>query len=526
MEYRLELTEMNSGEKLIFPLHSSRKNNSSDIIIFDDRKYLFKLYCNDIPFSTEILYINGKNYFVNDLHTRSCPSFEGYFGWVQISIPMNDDILFSPFIQVDTYDTDTYNNVKKMIQYISARIKNSIWENSFDILGFDESNNHKNFTTESLIQGIIECYEANYKYFFTNSRTRITAEKTIDSFEKIKNISLETLKHICTHPEQLIKSTKGIKYQGKNYIPQKTLINTNGFSFDIYENQVVLGFLKHISNWLKRRDYIQKDNHFCFEDCFLEAFSKEETHSSLTQQQIETFSKHIDSLYEKYTRIFGKIQNINIASLPQMTHVFKNIMHYKKIYKYIKLWFRGGAINISEKDSVMWKLMTSSKIYEYYVLLKTDESIKNSHFVLLENETNFPDLLCYEKGKERKYLYYQPRIIFNGSYDDDKGIHLRRNTITSLSGFDSNMPYTPDYIIKSIDMNNNEVYEIVDAKFSKFSTVRDYHRPQVAFKYLLSVHAINDAKINGLKLYYCKDTEATWYDPTLKDPYIEIASLL
>lgn len=528
MSYKLELTEEKSSTKLIIPLQFNHKSSSSNITLFDDKKYSFKLYCDDAPIDMDVLYINGEKYEVQDLHTRECPSFEGYFGWIQIGILTNSQNLVSPFIQVDTYDANTYNSVKRMIQYISSRVESDAWH-SLDYLGIDDKYRHNNFTTQSLLHGIIKCYEENYKHFFTNSRIKITDKKMVDSFEKLKHISSETIKYISTHPEQLIrqKDLFGIKWQGESFVPRKTLIDTNGYSMDVYENQIVLGFLRYLLEWLRKRETAQENNFFCFEDCFYEAQTKEE---KLSSEDIKTLTKRIETLYKKYKRIFGKIQNIKITSLPPKTHAFNNIMHYKKIYKYIKFWFSGGSINIAEKDSVMWKLMTSSKIYEYYVLLKLDEKIKGDKFVFLEAESEFPNLLCYKKGTEKKYLYYEPEIIFEESKIDDKGIHLRRNTATSISGINSNAPYKPDYIIKSIDKNDNESYEVVDAKFSSFSTVRDVHRPKVAFKYLLSVHAINEekAKIEGLKLYYCKEKNMNkdWLDPTIRDPYIKIIALL
>ena len=360
MIYKLELTEEMSSKKLIIPLGNNPKPCSSDIALFDDKKYSFELYCNDVPISMEKVFINGEEYNIHDLHKRKCPSFEGFFGWIQIRVPNDSQILVSPFIQVDTYDEDTYNNVKNMIQYISLRIKTDDWH-SLDYLGIEDRYSHKNFTTLSLLRGIIGCYEGNYKHFFTNSRVRITDKKTVDAFEKLKYISSETIRYISTHPEQLIqqKGSCGLKWHGKSFIPRKTLIDTNGYTLDVYENQIVLGFLKHISEWLKRQETARTNKFFCFEDCFYESQTKEEKISS---EDIKVLSEKIESLYKKYKRIFGKIQNVQVVVLPPNTHVFNNIMHYKKIYKYIKFWFCGGSINIAEKDSVMWKLMTSSKI--------------------------------------------------------------------------------------------------------------------------------------------------------------------
>lgn len=111
------------------------------------------------------------------------------------------------------------------------------------------------------------------------------------------------------------------------------------------------------------------------------------------------------------------------------------------------------------------------------------------------NNAAFPKYFYYEKGDEKKWLFYQPEIVYIGKPSD---INLRRNTKISLGGNAKNEEsytpsYTPDYIIKSMDGSGNETYEIADAKFSDFDTVKDYYLPAAAFKYILSVRGIDNA---------------------------------
>ena len=81
-------------------------------------------------------------------------------------------------------------------------------------------------------------------------------------------------------------------------------------------------------------------------------------------------------MYEKYKKIFSNTADITVDSLPQMTHIFKNVPHYRDIYKHIRLFFAGGTINIPDDDKIRWNLVTSAQIYEYYVFLKLDEALK------------------------------------------------------------------------------------------------------------------------------------------------------
>lgn len=128
---------------------------------------------------------------------------------------------------------------------------------------------------------------------------------------------------------------------------------------------------------------------------------------------------------------------------------------------------------------------------------------------------------------EKKWLFYQPEIVYSGKPSD---INLRRNTKISLGGNAKNEKsytpsYTPDYIIKSVDGSGNETYEIADAKFSDFDTVKEYYLPAAAFKYILSVRGIDNAVIEGMQLYYFKGNPKNDRHPTLEKPYTKIKYL-
>ena len=159
--------------------------------------------------------------------------------------------------------------------------------------------------------------------------------------------------------------------------------------------------------------------------------------------------------------------------------------------------------------------------------MKLDEELENDGYVRKEKNprTNaaFPKYFYYEKSDEKKYLFYQPEIVYSGKPSD---INLRRNTKISLgSNTKSEESYTPDYIIKSVDGSGNETYEIADAKFSDFDTVKEYYLPAAAFKYLLSVQGIDNAVIEGMQLYYCKGHAKNDRHPTLEKPYAKIKYL-
>lgn len=415
-----------------------------------------------------------------------------------------------------------------MIRYIINRSKKIEFPGSVcDLFGINFDGNNRNFKAEDILNSILKVYAENYRHFYNNSRARLTEIKSVDSIEKLTTFSQDTARFIVTHPQYLSMAKDGpVKFKSNTYIPRKTLVSSNRKSYDIYENRIVLGFLKYLSNLstqgekFKDAMYIKK------------MISDPNTETERPEfGDVTELTGKFHKMYEKYKKIFNNTADIAVDSLPQMTHIFKNVPHYRDIYKYILLFFAGGAINIPDDDKIRWNLVTSAQIYEYYVFLKLDEALEKDGYVRKEknprNNAAFPKYFYYEKGDEKKWLFYQPEIVYIGKPSD---INLRRNTKISLGGNAKNEEsytpsYTPDYIIKSIDGSGNETYEIADAKFSDFDTVKDYYLPVAAFKYILSVRGIDNAVIEGMQLYYCKGNPKDDRHPTLEKPYAKIKYL-
>jgi len=519
MSYLLEISHLD--ETYRFPVSTQTIKKTHNVHLFDNITYTIKLFENEKEIRAEKIRINGEL-----IDSKKDNTFEGYYGWIKISAESEVGILSTGYISVMPKNKEILEQLYKMIRYIVSRSKDIEFPDAVnDLFGINSDRGNTNFKTEDLFNHILKEYDENFPLFYNNSKATLTKAMSIDSIEKLKSFSQDTARFIATHPQYLSEVKKGpIKFKDRFFTPLKTLVCSNRKDFDIYENRIVLGFLKYIIDW-----YQDSENILSFKDLFLLANEEKE----LVFDDYSELQKKFRLMHKRYKNIFGDIQDIDVDYLPSMTHIFKNVKHYQNIYRYMRLFFIGGIISPTEENIVRWYLDTSSRIYEYYVFLKLDEKIENAGYERKEIKTSsgsnlFPQYFYYEKGNKKKYLYYQPKIIFEGSTDDDKGIHIRRNTKISLSGYDSDKPYSPDYIIKSIDENDKETYEIADAKFSTFYTVREIHRPQAAFKYLLSVHTINKEKmkIKGLELYYCKDDNGTWVDPTIKKPFIKITPLL
>ena len=110
-----------------------------------------------------------------------------------------------------------------------------------------KENGYQNLSTQIILaEEIAAVYESSFGYFKANSRFKIDKILKVDRFEYLQHVTPATVQFIVTHPEELrrINSHSGIRIGNSVYQPEKTLSMHNERSCDIYENRVILGFIR------------------------------------------------------------------------------------------------------------------------------------------------------------------------------------------------------------------------------------------------------------------------------------------
>ena len=223
-----------------------------------------------------------------------------------------------------------------MIRYIINRSKKIEFPGSVcDLFGINFDGNNRNFKAEDILNSILKVYAENYRHFYNNSRARLTEIKSVDSIEKLTTFSQDTARFIVTHPQYLSMAKDGpVKFKSNTYRPRKTLVSSNRKSYDIYENRIVLGFLKYLSNLSTQGEK--------FKDAmYIKRMISDPNTETETPEfgDVTELTVKFRKMYEKYKKIFSNTADITVDSLPQMTHIFKNVPHYRDIYKHIRLFF-------------------------------------------------------------------------------------------------------------------------------------------------------------------------------------------
>lgn len=527
-----------------------------------------RVYVNDVLESS--VYNNGRIYFPSrGISNRRI--FLDCYGFAELSITLilvdgQECTLNSEYLPILVRREELNNSVEAMARFV---YNNQEWLLLNGELkpkkpsGLKE-NGYRSLATQILLaEEIAAIYESSYGYFKANSRFKLEKMSVIERLERIQYVTQGTLSYTATHPEYLrqVNSTQGIFIGNRVYQPQKTETVQNTRSYDIYENRVILAFLRNMI------DSVQSLQGYC---CNLlskipndEDYSSEYIYSSFfmfseTRKMIEDGKTQLEKLSEKFIYLWGMYSDILRIPLdqhivpPRPTAIFLSVPQYNRIFVRIHQWFSFGIYNFS-KEHFMLSFIKISALYESYLLAKflcyfrdrgySLESSRRCVYPVSKRwkykNTSVRNTFVLKNGQKRITLYYQP-VIFDTDQRSVNGIGLyRNNSISVYAGNEDDCRqgghyYVPDFLIK-IEENGDSQYMIVDAKFSDYSSVRRYYVKDLVFKYLFSISPIEENElVCGLCIMYgkCKSKERlqTAYDKQILGteiyPFIEIFPLI
>ncbi|MDO4816271.1 MAG: hypothetical protein Q4A83_06705 [Bacillota bacterium] len=450
--------------------------------------------------------------------------FTECFGYVQFQFIYTDiqgirHSMETDFIQVMVRRSRRNESVRRMVEYVYSKNTAFLFGDkqvSKDTSGMGDGSKKTLEASIRLLSRISLVFEGNYHYFKANSRFTTVASERVDHFEKLQFATNRTLQYIAQHPEELYLANgqQGIKIGDNNYQPGKTLITSNVKSFDIYENQVLLAFLRSV---IMSLDSIEAEILRTVNSVPQRPFEKQEyvtstyfvfAHTIATLNKIlvdvRTLRQKYYSIQSSYEKIL-QVKRIALTGIPKLTPIFRSIPQYHQIYECIVSWYSYGGFTLSE-EKYMLSFLKVSSLYEVYVLAKIINFFRNEGFCLVKtNRITYPfngyamytnttceNYFAFQSGDNTVEVYYQPVI-----YSDDRrsvaNIGLYRSTSIGFSRGDEDPGkpgryYSPDYIIKySYAGFSGNRYIIADAKFSSVQTVKSREVPKLAYKYLFSV---------------------------------------
>ncbi len=553
-------------------------HSSTGINVFADLSYEFVLNTEDIAAVQDVrvyindayeqsTYNNGNIYFPG----RSASDrriFIDCYGFVSLNLSLimvdgTEKHLTSEYLPVLVRRGQLNEAVKAMVNYVYTHQESLLLNGEpkpRNLTGLKESG-YRSLTSQIILaEEIATIYESSYGYFKANSRFRIEKVPVVDHFERLQYVTPATLAHIASHPEQLkpVSAEVGIRINSRVYHPEKTLSLQNVNSYDIYENRVVLVFLRkmvdEVINLRTRCEQllgqIPRDEDYSEEYIYSSFFMFAETRRTL-----ENGVQHLSRLYDQFVTLWGMYQNIlsipaeALNTAPHPTAVFMSVPQYNQVFVRIHQWFSFGIYDFG-KENFMLSFIKISSLYESYLLTKMVAYFEDRGYGLNETKrcpypiapswkyknTRCTNTFRFTNGNTILTLYYQP-VIFDANRKRVNGVGLyRNNSIPVYTGDEDDNRrgghyYVPDYLIKC-EREGISKYLIVDAKFSDINSVRTHHVKDLAFKYLFSISPIEETDhVTGMCIMYGKCTEAeqlqSAYDNQLSNSVITpIAEIL
>ncbi len=367
-----------------------------------------------------------------------------------------------------------------------------------------------------LVKDVVVCYQEELRYFQSNAKQKIQSKNVVEPFNKVRKISNNGVNWLMQNSNMLaeVDAESGIMYNGKHYIPLKMQTENKLKSLDVYENQVVLGFLylvydktKHVFNelqleYLNTKNIITKVQQKVSGEYFAPIITLKNIQVEFTKKSINKLEKELDQLEKLYRHysIILPVKKMEFNNFPKKTKTFQEILSYIKIFQIISRWFQYGDFDFS-KDKLILRVRTLDKLFEYYSLYKLLNLLYKESFKAIEdfnrtrtftydvegslyqNETDIPNTYYLERNELKATLYYQPVIKSDGFFNN---ISLYRTT-NGIPGY-----YTPDFVIKFKDPNGREEYIILDSKFSSFNTIKKYQLDEIINKYSAQIAVAKD----------------------------------
>lgn len=340
--------------------------------------------------------------------------------------------------------------------------------------------------------------------------TKVQPISRVLPFNKDLHLNHSSIIWLSANIDELQECSKDdnfdIELDEKYYKINKILVNDFIENTDIYENQVIYGF---ISILIRKIDSIVNEYNSKFSknaktheiDDYFSLFSR-----------ISKFQKEISkNLIKKCELLKIELIEINktitekipvskaITTTPYFTLKVKNNHYYKTIFQ--------KMIEIKNLGSPDWSLQDElnsirdiPKLFEYYCLLLTKrsvevnlkykESFSNNH-IFNENINDF--CFSYSISDVTLDIFYEPKIWGDKNIDsvipnliNPEAWKVDRNKIKQRNNiFNGTMSHhrCPDIIIRLKNLNS-EKYIIIDAKYTNSFLSWNTYLPQLAMKYI------------------------------------------
>lgn len=420
-------------------------------------------------------------------------SYENYHG--------KEDVCYTDYLRIAT-TKQTAKQVEEMLQEIETSLPNFLeicFSRNKKESGLIKNDTRSIWNTLKIIDEIINIYEENYGSFCNQKKTSVEQVSAIVDIKSMRQINQDSLIWLAMNPDNFVRTDKdnGISINGDKYIPAKIKTYVSQYSYDVYENRVVLGFLKSIIKYMDdqilgfSKEMIELEN---IPDSIIIKIPN--THVLTGRcvyvyyrgiiQRFQNRSNLLKEIYYRYDIVLNCTPEL-ILNTPKLTNTFKQVYHYRLCYEIMVKWFEAGDYSFSHLN-YLFKLKTLSRIFEYYCLIKLYLAISQNGYICIESDRivydrddNIEDINNQYKFKgqgQEIVLLYEPAIWVDKMNGNMNLYSTGFNFIKSKW----NNRWTPDFVLKIL-VENKEYYYILDAKYSSAQNVKKWYMPKLVLEY-------------------------------------------
>lgn len=328
-----------------------------------------------------------------------------------------------------------------------------------------------------------------------------------------------SLTWISENPDNLLKAFSldeaVLSYSGEYFTVNKLLESKSKNSTDIYENQILHGFvfvmLCALNDIRSKLSVATNRRHALPPELsgYVSLFSQISKFSSIiNKNKIDKCARLIRDLSNIYTKLR---QSIPVSKphmeMPRFTQKSKFNILYRQVFNRSIAWRRYGAPDWSFQDE-LFSIQSIPKLFEYYLFCvikghindHTSQEISSNDESIIDS-----DIFQYETAKGLIRLQYEPSIwtvghnsALGGTLVNTEGWTLKNHagevnlSKRGTTGWKSNR--RPDIVLEITPLDGRSEIIIIDAKYTDNNKAFLKYLPELTMKYVHGIHHNNSGK--------------------------------
>lgn len=463
--------------------------------------------------------------------TRTIKCFQNFIGLAQAEIIFEDvsSTFKSPAINVFAKKA-TYERALTFLKMLNEKSDISSICFSVTHLNSDSTKGSKNLSA-MLKAGIkaLDYFQEQRSRFAQFPCSKTKTRSKVENYSHTVHLDERSIAYLCTHPESLYSSfpnERDVVIGSRNLKINQVETTSHYKDTNIVENQIVLSFLnvlltylKSVSRNLKKAktsdfDLISFDGEdfFSIDKLLFDSGLIISFHQEKIEQAIQNCIRCI-KFVEKHIPCKVRV-GASLAPVPTQQVLART--HYLNLYELIKDFYDIGEPQWRGQLE-FYGLRNLYKIYEFVCLVNLIDSIKKTGYVLddasfLKNDGTVAEVrpinepcnfYSFSHGGKNLRLFYEPSAL----QAKHLNVHTPSGTIVDLVHV-SKRTWSPDFVISIQDSSDLEVH-ILDAKYSNFNSVKEYHLEPCTLKYTTKMMVLNQQrkmqKVDSMTLLFSGD---------------------